>query len=148
MGVVVSTGSDVPVVCGWCCLDTESWFAVDEVVKPGTLVVDTCAEWDMCVDEEGVEFGNFDVGGLELDIFVVDEAVRCAESDMCVVDGAAACRFSIWWTSSKMKCSADFSEFDTYFTSRSKTDNSNIKRGWSILNQKNVLRYTKGYTRN
>jgi hypothetical protein len=49
----------------------------------------------MCVVEEGVEFGNFDVGGLELGIFVVDEDVRCAESDMCVVDGATTCRFSI-----------------------------------------------------
>jgi len=77
----------------------------------------------MCVVEEGVEFGNFDVGGLELGIFVVDEAVRCAESDMCVVDGAAACRFSILWTSSKMKCSSDVSEFDTYFTWSSKTNN-------------------------
>ena len=77
----------------------------------------------MCVVEEGVEFGNFDVGGLELGIFVVDEVVRC------VVGGAAACRFSMLWTSSKTKCSSDFSEFDTYFTWSSKTDNSNIERG-------------------
>jgi hypothetical protein len=27
-----------------------------------------------------------------------------------------ASRFSISWTSSKMKCSSDVSEFDTYFT--------------------------------
>jgi hypothetical protein len=37
-----------------------------------------------------------------------------------------ACRFSILWISSKMKCSSDVSEFDTYFTWSSKTNNSKI----------------------
>jgi hypothetical protein len=35
-----------------------------------------------------------------------------------------ASRFSMSWTSSKMKCSSDVSEFDTYFTWSSKTNNS------------------------
>lgn len=41
-----------------------------------------------------------------------------------VVDIGVACRFSISWTSSKMKCSSDVSEFDTYFPWSSKTNNS------------------------
>ena len=40
------------------------------------------------------------------------------------VNIGVACRFSISWTSSKMKCSSDVSEFDTYFTWSSKTNNS------------------------
>jgi hypothetical protein len=47
--------------------------------------------------------------------------VSTGSDEICV---GVACRFSISWTSSKMKCSSDVSEFDTYFTWRSTTNNS------------------------